>query len=78
MISVVRTRYLINEYGEVDKKAQAKISFYRLDLNNIEELLRYERLMHPKAKVRVDYDRGVPYIRISGAYYREEIRIRKQ
>ena len=74
MIKIIRTRNSITNLGEIDKKIPVKVFIERLDLNGFDELYRYERLTHPKAKVRIYYDKGEPYIVISGAYYREEIK----
>ena len=75
MLKIVRVRNRINSYGEIVKSVATKITYELIDVDNFDELLKFERLIRPMAKIRVYYDKGQAYIQIIGNIYREEVRI---
>ena len=72
MLKIVRIRNKINEYGEIVKSV-TKITYELIDVDNFDELLKFERLIRPSAKIRVYYDKGQAYIQLDGNLYREEV-----
>ena len=77
MLKIVRVRNKINGYGEIVKSVPTKITHEQIDVANFEELLKFERLIRPSAKISIYYEHGEPYLQISGNVYREEVRIKK-
>ena len=75
MIKISRTKFKINELGEIDNRVTAVVKFETLDLNSFEELVRYEKLLKPKAQFLIYYSNGKRELSITSKESREYVRL---